>query len=393
MSERKLYKDRNLHIIFGVTLMAVLGVASITPAFPKIIRELGISEIEIGLLITVFTLPGLLLSPFTGMLADRFGRKKILVPSLFLFAIAGTSCALVKDFNLLLLLRAFQGLGAISLGAINTTIVGDLYTGKERAEAMGLNASVLSIGTGTYPVIGGALALLGWNYPFILPILAIPVGLFVMKGLKNPEPENFQGLKTYLTGVWENLKNLKVLALFGAQTFNFIMIYGTFLTYFVLLMAEKFDASSLTIGIIMSAESFTTAVIATQLGTINKRVSLVSLIKISFLIAALAMALIPVMPFFWLLLIPAMILGIGGGIAIPSLYTLVAGIAPIEYRGAFMSLNSTMLRLGQTIGPPLIGLIYVSCGMNNVFYITAGAALAAPVIATIVGSSIKSKPD
>jgi MFS family permease len=97
------------------------------------------------------------------------------------------------------------------------------------------------------------------------------------------------------------------------------------------------------------------------------------------------MALIPVLPVFWFLLLPTIILGIGGGVAIPSFYTLLAGLAPIEYRGAFMSFNSTMLRLGQTIGPPLMGLIYVYCGMNNVFYITAAAAFAAPVIATVVG--------
>lgn len=69
--------------------MAVLGVSSVTPAFPAIARELGVSSGQVGLLITVFTLPGIVMAPVLGILSDRHGRKKILVPALLLFGIAG----------------------------------------------------------------------------------------------------------------------------------------------------------------------------------------------------------------------------------------------------------------------------------------------------------------
>ena len=55
--------DTNLQIIFAVTLMAVLGVSTISPALPEIERGFGISEQAVGLLIAVFTLPGVLLTP------------------------------------------------------------------------------------------------------------------------------------------------------------------------------------------------------------------------------------------------------------------------------------------------------------------------------------------
>ncbi len=105
------YKDHNLHVIFGVTLIAVLGTSSITPALPEIRDALGISSGQVGLLITVFTLPGTLLTPVAGVLSDRYGRRKVLVPSLFLFGIAGVACALATDFGLLLVLRTLQGVG------------------------------------------------------------------------------------------------------------------------------------------------------------------------------------------------------------------------------------------------------------------------------------------
>lgn len=394
MSENKLYRDRNLQVIFGVTLMAVLGVSSITPAFPKITQELNITSMQVGLLITFFTLPGVILAPFLGILADRFGRKRILVPSLFLFAIAGTACAFTHDFDTLLALRAFQGIGGAGIGALNTTILGDLYSGKQRAEAMGLNASVLSIGTASYPTIGGALALLGWNYPFALPLLAVPIAILVLLFLKNPEPENSQELGEYLKNTWGYLKDIRVLYLFIAGIFTFIILYGAYLTYFTLLLGDSFGASSFIIGLIMSGMSLTTAIVASQLGRINKRISLENIIKRAFIVYALALVLIPFIPNLWLMLIPVVIFGIAHGASIPSIQTAVAALAPLEHRAAFMSINATVLRLGQTIGPPLIGLVYINFGINATFFAAAGLALIVPVLITmLMGRSKKSEPD
>jgi len=166
----KIYLDTNLQIIFSITLVAVMGVASITPAFPSIIENFGIKKEHIAWLITAFTLPGVFLTPVMGILADRFGRKQVLIPSLFLFGIAGAACGFTQSYHTLVVFRFFQGIGAAALGSINITLIGDIYEGRNRAAAMGYNGSILSIGTATYPAIGGGLASLGWNYPFFFPI-------------------------------------------------------------------------------------------------------------------------------------------------------------------------------------------------------------------------------
>jgi ACDE family multidrug resistance protein len=386
MPKKSLYRDRNLQIIFSVTLMAVLGVSSITPVFPTMTRELGITGGQAGLLITFFTLPGVFLAPVLGVLADRYGRKRILVPSLFLFAIAGTACTFIRDFNTLLWMRAIQGVGASSLASINATVIGDLYAGQERTEAMGINASVLTIGTASYPSIGGALALLGWNYPFALSILAVPVGILVLTRLKNPEPSGSQKFGQYLGGVWKYFLNIRLAGLFATGIISFVILYGAYLTYFSLYMGEQFGASSLIIGIIMSTSSLTNAAVASQLGRINRWLSLGTIIKLSFVLYAVSVFLIPFMPGLWLLVIPTVIFGAAGGAIMPSIQTSVAAIAPLEYRAAFMSVNTTMLRLGQTIGPPLVGIAYALGGMNAAFFSTAGLALLVPVVAIAFSS-------
>jgi ACDE family multidrug resistance protein len=381
VSESRLLKDKNLQIVFGVTLMAVLGVSSITPAFPRVMQELNITPERVGLLITFFTLPGVFLAPVLGVLADRYGRKRILIPSLVLFALAGSACAFTRDFNLLLLLRAFQGIGGASLGSINTTIIGDLYSGHRRTEAMGLNASVLSIGTASYPAIGGALALFGWNYPFFLALFALPVGILVLISLKSPEPRSSQSLKAYLGGAWGYLKNLKVWAFFTGSVITFVLLYGAILTYLTLLLADRYNASTFIIGLMISAMSLTTALASSQLGRINRKLSLGAIIRIDFVIYGISLILIPFMPNIWLLLVPVALFGIGHGGNVPGLQTGVAGLAPLEYRAAFMSINATVLRLGQTIGPPLMSLIYLSRGFDITFYAAGAIAIVTATVA------------
>ena len=384
-SERSLLRDRNLHIIFGITLMVVMGVASIAPALPGIVRDLEISKLDVAWLITAFSLPGMLLAPFVGVLADRFGRKRILVPSIFLFAIAGTACAFTREFNILIIFRVFQGIGAAAMGSINVTLIGDLYLGRRRVEAMGLNASALSIGAAGYPLIGGALAALAWYYPFYLSLIAIPVGIIVLTKLNNPEPDSRENFKSYLVGAWGYLKNMKVAALFAAGVITFIIVFGAYLTYFAIYMDDAFNASGFTIGVFMSVSALATAVVASQLRRITRRFSEAMLIKASFAIFGLSLILIPFMPSLWFLLIPVLLLGIAQGINLPSILSTAAGLAPTEYRAAFMSINSSMIRLGQTVGPPIVGLFYVYGGPTAAFTFTAGLAFMAAAVGLLAG--------
>ena len=71
-SQKPIYRDTNLQIIFCVTLTAVLAITVITPAFPKIVQELNISPQDVGLLISVFAFPGIILTPVLGVLSDGF---------------------------------------------------------------------------------------------------------------------------------------------------------------------------------------------------------------------------------------------------------------------------------------------------------------------------------
>ncbi len=371
----KVYKGHNLHVLFGMTLMAVLGVSSITPAFPEIRDALGISSGQVGLLITVFTLPGIVLTPVLGVLSDRHGRKKILTPALILFGVAGGLCVFARSFELLLLLRFFQGMGAAALGTINVTVIGDIYSGRERSEALGYNSSALSIGTATYPAIGGLLATLGWFYPFALAWIALPVGLLVLFSLHNPEPHNEQRLKDYFGDVWKRLRHRQVLGLLCASLLTFIILFGPQLAFLPILMDDRFNAPAWLIGTVLSAGSLTTAATSTQLGRMTARFPERTLLRTSFIVYAAALAAIAFAPALPLLFFSAILFGIAQTMNIPNVFSLLNELAPSENRGAFMSINGMTLRLGQTVGPLLMASTAGLLGFTGAYIAAAGLAI------------------
>ncbi len=379
-------KDFNLYIIFSITLFAVMGVASITPAFPQIIKHYNLSVQQIGYLITVFTLPGIFLAPFIGILADRYGRKTILFPSMLIFGLAGFLCAFQTTYQSLLFMRFFQGVGAASLGSLNITLIGDLFDGKKRIQAMGYNASVLSIGTASFPAIGGLLASFDWQYAFYLPGLVLPFAILVLFKLQTPNNRNNISLKEYLENAWKTINRKKVWGLSLVNILVFIILYGAFLSFFPILMESRFQANSLTIGITMSLMSITTAICSSQLGKIRKKATSQSLLYISSFLYAISLVILSFASG-WIMLITAIILfGIAHGVFIPNIQTALVGMAPLSERAAFMSVNSMVLRIGQTLGPIVAALFYINQSIQPVFLLSAIIPLLMIVIIkTMVG--------
>lgn len=386
----------NLLIIFGITLMAVLGVVSITPALPRIHIVLGIPENMVFLVIITFTLPGLIFTPFLGVAADRFGRKPVLIPSLFLFSIAGFACAFsvpigiafgLSPFQVLLILRFTQGVGAAALGSLNVTIIGDLYRRQQRTQVMGYMVSVQSAGTAVYPVLGGFLAIFGWFFPFYLPLLAIPIGLAALFKLVVPKPEDTLSIQQYFTQVSIVLRNRQVAGLFLVSTTVFIMLYGAIITYLPFLITTSFFVNSFIAGLVLSLISVAASIVSLFVSRLARRFSMKTVLLMGFPFIALGLILVPFAPTLLVLLIPVIFYGIGTGCAMPTTQTLLVRLAPMENRAALMSLNGFVLRLGQTLGPLIMTMVLVAWALAAVYWVAALLALALiPIILVTIPS-------
>ncbi len=158
---------------------------------------------------------------------------------------------------------------------------------------------------------------------------------------------------------------------------TFIILYGSLLTFFPLMASARFGASTMTIGLLMSVMSISTALTSTQMGRLSAKFGEKNLIKAAFLFYGAALLIIPAISSVSLYALPAVIFGLGHGMNIPAIMSLMAGYAPMEHRGVLMSVNGMVLRMGQTAGPLLMGIAYTLWGIAGPFY--AGAVLALAV--------------
>jgi MFS family permease len=136
-----------------------------------------VSEEQVGWVLSVYTLLALIGTPVLGLLADRWGRKAVLVPCLLLFGLSGAGIALVRTFWAVLLLRAGQGLAVGGMMNTGVTLIGDLFQGADRARAMGYRITFQTLTNTFVPFLAGGLAAMAWFYPFLLYGLALPLAL------------------------------------------------------------------------------------------------------------------------------------------------------------------------------------------------------------------------
>jgi MFS family permease len=355
--------------------VAVGNVSSVAPAFPGVVDVFGISRVQVGWVVTAYSLPGIVSAPFAGVLADRLGRKQVLVPTMVVFGVAGGSCALARSFPTLLALRAVQGAAAAPLVGLAITLIGDRYDGPRRVTAIGYNATALNVGTAAYPAVGGALAALAWFWPFALPLLALPVAAAVAWGLDGPPIDRAQTLTDYLRVARRRLADREVLGVLAVNFGVYVLLFGAFLTYVPELLDARFGAPPVVAGATLALSSVASGTVATQLGSLHAAVGLRRLIGGSLLLDAVALTLIPLAPAPWGVGAAALLFGAAQGLNQPALQTRLAGLASDASRGILLSLNGMVLRMGQAVGPLLLGGALVLGGMTALFVAAAGVAL------------------
>lgn len=366
-SSSRLSLNYTLILVFCITLTVVMGVSSIMPILPELTREFAIPPSAIGFIFMAFTIPGVLLTPLGGLLADRIGRKQVLVPSFFIFAVGGTACAFATSFEQLLFFRFIQGVGVAPLSMLYTTLIGDLYEGHQRMQAMGYNAAVLSLGTAIYPALGGLLGEFGWRIPFLLPLLTLPLIIAFIR-LPLPKYQNAKPMREYLSSTKDIILSPSALVLFSLSFLTFLILYGPMVTYFPVLADSRFAASSSTIGIVFSVASAGSMLTAILLGYLSKRLSTATILFISHCCYIISLCLMPLIEHIAWAFIPIFFYGLGQGLNIPTTATLLTDLAPTEGRAAIMAVNGTILRLAQTIAPLLFGVVYMLGGIDITYY-------------------------
>jgi MFS transporter, DHA1 family, multidrug resistance protein len=151
------FLNRNL-FVYLVSFAAFLGpfTQSIyTPMLPEIQQQFHTSTFVVNLTISIFTLGLALMQIVYGPLADHFGRRKVLLPGILIYVAASIGAALSSSIWLLIFFRALQAIGIAVGSVVATTVIGDLFEGKQLGRTMGTFQMIVTFGPVAGPVVGG----------------------------------------------------------------------------------------------------------------------------------------------------------------------------------------------------------------------------------------------
>ncbi|RBI59373.1 MFS transporter [halophilic archaeon] len=362
-------------VIFASTLVAGMGVSLISPALPAVQEAWNITEAQASLLLSAFTFPGVVLTIPIGLAADRTGRKRILVPSLVIFGLSGSAIILVSRFEIILLLRAVQGAASSAIATLTVTLIGDLFTGEKRRTLIGMNAAILAIGAAGYPLLGGGLATLSWMAPFACFLLGVVVALPGAVFLDEPPRDTDQtgsSLREFVTGSTP----MKPFVLLYSSIFGiFLLLYGAQLTVVPFILAHSYHLSSGSIGLLLGLPAVAMGATAMQSDRLLHSFSSFQSIALGFTSYGIGLVVMATASSVYIVAGALLLFGLGQGLAEPITDTALNELAPDEFRGSIMSVRTSVLRLGTTIGPPLcIGLATI-VGYTQTLFICGLAAL------------------
>ncbi|MFB6311961.1 MAG: MFS transporter, partial [Salinirussus sp.] len=303
------------------------------------------------------------------------GRTTVLVVAILGFGATGMSISLISIFPVALALRFLQGACAAGMNPVVITLIGDLYTGDREATGQGLRFAASGASGTVLPLIAGAIVALGWQYPFLLYGLAVPIALAVVKMLDEPAPTNSDdggGSFTYIRRLAGLFRYPRVAAMVVARGLPSTVWFG-FLTFNSIVVIRLLDSSPAVAGLMTSLGSLAFALPATQAGRITERFES----RFSPLVAANALlaiglsmfALAPSLP--WAV-VGVLLLGIGEGVTMSIYRSIIASLPPQALRGGLVSLAESFGWITSTAAPVAIGAT-IAAGSTALGFRTAVA--------------------
>lgn len=364
-------KRWDLVALASIPLMMTLGNSMLIPILPLMEREIQITPFQSSLLITVYSVVAIVLIPISGYISDKIGRKKVMVPSLVMVGIGGIVAAagawlLESPYSVIMIGRFLQGAGAAGAFPVVLPTVGDMFQDEEEAShSLGVIETSNTFGKVLSPVLGALLAMIVWYMPFVaIPILSFLSAVLVMLLVKVPKGEKgekeqksfsefFRSVKTtfHHNGRW-------LLSVFFIGGILMFILFG-FLFHFSSLLEEMYNIDGYMKGLLLAipllflcAASYAGGKAA---GKVKKRMKWI--ICCGNVVAAISLFFIkqelPLFAFISLLSIA----GVGIGVALPCLDSLLTKGIEKEERGSITSFYTSMRYVGVAAGPPIVAVL------------------------------------
>lgn len=366
--------------------LTTMAGGAIAPVLPDLMQQLNIDLAYGGTLASFHCLTLALFSPILGLLADRVGPLRVLLPALVSYGIFGMLGAWMPGFVPLLVTRGLLGISCAGVAASCLGIIGRLYEGEARTRMLGFTTAVLTITGIVYPVLGGFVGNTNWRYAFYLYAVSFPLAIlgqfvFGKPGLvKKAATEDNLGKR-----LKEELSNLGTLRLLLTLGLSSIAMYSVVI-YAPIYLDKALGLSPKLNGMVLASRALGAAFVsAFAAKPLAKFIGLDRSTALGFGLMAVTLAPIPWIGQLWGVLVAAAIFGLGFGLVLPNLYNALSNRAPFELRSSILAVGTGVSFLGQFASPVVLGVVLKIWGLTAVFYaasvltMAAGCLLFAPL--------------
>ncbi|TAJ81505.1 MAG: MFS transporter [Gallionellaceae bacterium] len=388
MTVTKPYSERALLLtLAGIQFSHVLDFMIMMPLGPMLMRELGITTHEFGLLVASYSFSAALSGLLGATFVDRFERKRLLLLMFVLFGLSTLACGLAPGYAALIVARGLAGAFGGVLGALVQTVIGDVIPFARRAKASGIVSAAFSFST----VAGVPLSLwlasyFQWRAPFIF--IVVLVAIFIVIGWRVlPELHHHLSKEKQshpfaaLFAVLRDGNHLR------AMTFSAMIIFSGFtvIPYITVYAVNNILISQHDIAYIYLVGGAATLVTARFIGhwaDLRGKVKIYRLVAFASMVPLLAVTQIQSASLGLWLVCTTLFFVLISGRFIPAM-AIIASAAQPKLRGTFMSLNATMQSLAMGLAATLSGFIITQqsngqiAGYQNVGYVAIAANLLA----------------
>lgn len=360
-------------------LIDFTGFGIIIPLLPFWAQRLGASAVQVGLILTAYSLAQFIFLPVLGRLSDRYGRRPVILWSLVIEAVSLALSALAGTFALLLFARFIGGLGSANLGSAQA-VVSDTTAPADRAKGMGMIGAAIGLGFVIGPAIGGGLSSFGMAAPFWvaagIALVNAALALFFLPEtharLANTTPSSHSALP--FSGLAEMARQPAILRLLGINLLYTVAftameaMYPLFSEHVFGWTAKENAYIFVYVGVIM------VIVQGGLVGQLAKRWGAQGLLLAGLALLAAGLLLLPFGASLPLMLLALGLLSAGSG-AVSAMSSALASLAAdSESQGQTLSVVQSIGGLGRIIAPIAAGWIFAVGGAGAPF--VAGGVLA-----------------
>ena len=353
--------------IFVTLLIDVIGFGIIIPVFPKLITQLIHGNISVasqwgGLLTFAYAIMQFLCAPIMGNLSDQYGRRPVLLLSLFGFGIDYLFLAFAPTIWWLFIGRIIAGITGASFTTA-TAYIADISTDKNRAQNFGMIGAAFGLGFIIGPVMGGLLGQYSARLPFLvaagLTLLNTAYGYFVLpESLTKEHRRKFEWKRANPIGSLRQIKKYpSVGGLIGSLVLVYIAAHAVQSTW-TYINIEKFNWSESLIGYSLGVVGLLVAIVQGGLiRFINPKLGNEKSVFIGLLFYSVGLLLFAFASQTWMMfifLIPYCL----GGICGPALQSIISGAVPKNEQGELQGALTSLISLTSIIGPLLMTFLF-----------------------------------